>query len=401
MSIVFIDINDSSEKGSPVEVINTVDLDQVMTEQSAAGCVVHGEHLVYIATFSTDICEEISAKAQSATGLSYCISDDAVDGIKLVANGDNMQADEEAVYTANFGLTCRPQRPTIDSTNPETKSVDALLGAPRGGRVICPAGVKHSLSSIVGYLYHSDFYPFFFADSIMKSDQWYGARPNGKRPRNPRFSRRGQNLDKRLQMKVHHPEMSSLPKVSDVKHCAAAEAECRFRSISEWIISNVFHVLPYGATPLLAMSNLKKATEIASQSGNNLPCSTLCRAFPKGATGLHRVKELHDDGNAAVIPGIWTSIIGDPDVCLRFIGRGMNHALSANTARFCWFYGWIPHKTEVTEAPQTRSKGAMHGIDRLHHSAFWKPEFEFLALELFAPPQVKDILKTYDDGSQK
>ena len=118
VSIMFIDISKTTEKGSPVKVIDNVDLDQVMKEQSAAGCVVHGEHLVYIATFSTDVCKEILEKAQSATGLSYSISDDAVDGIKLVANGDTMQADEEAVYTANFGLTCRPQKPTVDSSNP-------------------------------------------------------------------------------------------------------------------------------------------------------------------------------------------------------------------------------------------------------------------------------------------
>jgi len=105
--------------------------------------------------------------------------------------------------------------------------------------------------------------------------------------------------------------------------------------------------------------NLQKACSMAASYGQSMPCASLCRALPKGAVGLQHVKELHDDGNAAVIPGVWTSVIGNETVSLKFLGRGMNYSLAATDLRFCWFYGWIPHKTEVRADCSFHASGVM------------------------------------------
>lgn len=90
-----------------------------------------------------------------------------------------------------------------------------------------------------------------------------------------------------------------------------------------------------------------------------LPFQSLCRPLPKGAIGIQRTKALHDDGNSALIPGIWTSLLGDDVVVLWFAGQRFNISFRTMTSHFCWLMGWIPHKTEVLEGPTIGSKGYM------------------------------------------
>jgi hypothetical protein len=166
--------------------------------------------------------------------------------------------------------------------------------------------------------------------------------------------------------------------------------------LSEWILSNVFFVLPYGTTGAIAAQQMKTACDqVSKKKGHNLPCVSLCRVLPKGAIGTQQVKELHDDGNAGVIPGIWTSVVGDERVVLRFLGRGMNSFFRATDRRFCWFYGWVPHKTEVLDDPMATCKGKMGQIQRIHHSAFSKLDIEHIGLVLFSPKHVKEVVKSY------
>jgi hypothetical protein len=133
-----------------------------------------------------------------------------------------------------------------------------------------------------------------------------------------------------------------------------------------------------------------------------MPCSSLARPLPKGATGIQHCKELHDDGNAALIPGIWTSIRGDENVVLRFLGKNMNVYFKAADFRFCWFYGWVPHKTEIqpgAHVQQVSAEGKMGTISRVHHSAFSKPELEHLGLVLFSKKHRKKVVKSYSHQS--
>jgi hypothetical protein len=154
--------------------------------------------------------------------------------------------------------------------------------------------MEHSISSVVGEIYHVDFYPFFRKDNLPIPDQWYGQRVNGKRVRNPRFPVTSK-LQNRIKMKVFYPMKSSLPPVDDIPSVAGTEAECRIRTLSEWILSHVFFVLPYGSTGALAARQTLSACKMASKiskKGVNLPCVSLCRMLPKGAIGTQRVKEL-------------------------------------------------------------------------------------------------------------
>jgi hypothetical protein len=371
-----------------------------MNDSQADGCVVHGKHLVYHATFTIGVCKEITAIAEEILNLSYNVSSLALEGTQQEGNSDSMQKDEPAVYTANYGASDRPQNSTASSSNPSTIAINDAIGAPRGGNVVCPA-MEHSISSVVGEIYHADFYPFFRKDNLPIPDQWYGQRVNRKRVRNPRFPVTSK-LQNRKKMKVFYPMKSSLPPVDDILSVAGAEAECRIRTLSEWILSHVFFVLPYGSTGALAarqtLTACKMASKMASKiskKGANLPCVSLCRMLPKGAIGTQRVKELHDDGNAGVIPGIWTSVLGDESVVLRFMGRGMNSCFRASDRRFCWFYGWIPHKTEVFDDSAVTCRGQMGTIQRIHHSAFSKLDIEHIGLVLFSPKHVKDVVKSY------
>jgi hypothetical protein len=114
------------------------------------------------------------------------------------------------------------------------------------------------------------------------------------------------------------------------------------------------------------------------------------------ATGLQQVKELHDDGNAAIIPEIWTSLIGDETVVIRFCGCGFNMFFTCSANRFAWFYGWVlPHKTEVPANLSSHAVGKMKGGARLHHSPFSKPEVEHFALVLCSPKYIKEVLQSY------
>jgi hypothetical protein len=179
-----------------------------------------------------------------------------------------------------------------------------------------------------------------------------------------------------------------MPPASDKKLVTTAKFESgASRTISEWILCNIFYSLPCGTAASLARNQLKAASDYGSSRSLPLPCQSLCRPLPKGAIGIQRTKVLHDDGNSALIPGIWTSLLEDKTVVLRFVGRTFNIHFRTNTFRFCWFMGWIPHKTEVLDHPTSWSKGLMTGVERIHDSAFFKPELEHLAFLLSMNPK--------------
>jgi hypothetical protein len=171
-----------------------------------------------------------------------------------------------------------------------------------------------------------------------------------------------------------------MPPSTDKKLVAAATFESGARTISEWMLCNVLCSLPHGTVASLAANQRKAASDCGISRSLLLPCQSLSRPLPKGAIVIQRTKALHNDGNLSLIPGIWTSLLGDEAVALSFIGRHFNVHFSSTTFRFCWFMGWIPHKTGVLEEPTTQSKGTMSVVERIHHSAFSKPEIEHLAL---------------------
>jgi hypothetical protein len=162
--VVFLDTS-----GNASFDVERIDLDQLMDKENADGCVVHGESLVYVATFSATVCVEITKIAEAKLGLSYKVSNTAKQGIQKIGNNDSMQSGEQAVCTANFGVSCCPQPSTAYSKNKSTLSIDAAVGSSRGGSVKCPA-MDHSITSVVGETCHSDFLPCFKLDKVPAAD---------------------------------------------------------------------------------------------------------------------------------------------------------------------------------------------------------------------------------------
>jgi hypothetical protein len=127
---------------------------------------------------------------------------------------------------------------------------------------------------------------------------------------------------------------------------------------------------------MLAAKQLSSSCLYAKSIHKRLPCRALCGPLPKGAIGIQRTKDLHDDGNLAVIPGIWTSVQGDPHVVIQFVVKSFNVYFRTLDLCFCWFMDWILHKTEVLLNPNYRSLGLMKEVEHIHHSAFSKPGLE-------------------------
>ena len=102
-------------------------------------------------------------------------------------------------------------------------------------------------------------------------------------------------------------------------------------------MGNVFLCLPYGTLPFISTDNMASVSQpLQAEFKDYFPVP---RAFPKGTLGMYSTKILHDDNNSALLPLMWTSIIGDENVSLTFYGVDFEPSLKATTDRFCWFMG--------------------------------------------------------------
>lgn len=391
----------------PIDHVKSIDIDKLLEDKCADAIFVHGEYMVYLATLKPSICVEIYSTACKKLSLSTKLSQNAINGIITIANADNMQAKQEVVYTANFGISERPQRNNSTSKNNECQSVTNLVGCPRGAYI--PNTNKFFLhksltciSDVISSIYHHDFYPFFFNNNIQNEDKWYSSSTKRK----PRFMKNG-FLDQKKKLPLPYPLKSSLPPSSNQELIEAATIESNMRNISEWLLGNVFLSLPYSATAFIAEKNISEACNLDLTI--SLP-DGIRRALPKGAIGFNRTKSLHDDGNAGIIPGIWSSHSHDKNVALHFFGRNMNVYLHTTMQRFCFFYGWIPHKTEInslksqnnsTEVEDQdedssstckKKRKRMDTVQRIHHSAFSKPMIEHISLSLLQPKFMKETV---------
>ena len=97
---------------------------------------------------------------------------------------------------------------------------------------------------------------------------------------------------------------------------------------------------------------------------------------------MYPTKSLHDDDNGAITPAMWTSVVGTEHVELCFRGMWLNVSITATQSRFCWFMGFVPHKT-------CRKEGSPDDVFRVCHSAYSKPAFEHLSLSVLRKEQMK------------
>ena len=373
------------------------DVDEYLESQGADVYILCSEYQALIATCSTKTCQELYEKGLEKVGLSDEPTKDAIDRIMKLANNDSMQKDEPAVYTANFGMTETTRLVNTKTCKSDrSKALDDSIGCHRGGDIRRMIETPNSPSSVIAKLYHENYLTSFDGDA-KPEDSWYGKRENQKGRRLPRFSLNCP-LCASEYVKLPFALVSSLPPENDPQLLAACDYENNLRTMAEWIIESCFPSLPYATTPYLAARQVAQACKLSRDHfKKTMPCEALARVFPKGAVGMKRTKELHDDGNAAIIPGIWTSVTGDESVALRFQSKQFNVYLRTTRRRFCWFYGWIPHKTEVLGDPSYRSLGKMEKVERIHHSAFWKPRSEHIALVLFQDEHFRTHVKSYRD----
>jgi hypothetical protein len=235
---------------------------------------------------------------------------------------------------------------------------------------------SHSCSSIVEPPYTSKFLPIFDDPHLHQFDQWYGKCDNRLGPRPPKFAP-GNKYKNRGTVQVPCPLVSSIICPLDTEETSAVLYEWIVRTITEWKLLHALHSIPYSTTASIAASNLEEACKYGESVGKKLPCWSLCPLFPKGACGIQKTKVLHDGRNAGIIPGIWNSILGAPAGCgaLQFISPNAEIFFCTSTNWFCWFYGWVPHKTKVLNAPEVQSFGQIGEVQRVHHSCYTKPGF--------------------------
>jgi hypothetical protein len=212
------------------------------------------------------------------------------------------------VHIANFGATVCPQWLTQFSTSETTIEVDAAIGCHRGGRRVTTQDIapgQHSLAMAVRELYEQEVMTYFKdGRDLPQSECWYGKRHDTKKVRqHPQFTA-GLWFESWKMFKIPSPLISSLPPSDNLSLVAVAKFECRLRTLSEWLLTNIFYTLPYGTAAMLAANQLSSACVYAESIQKWLPCHVLCRPLPKGAIGIQRTKDLHDDGNLAVIPRI-------------------------------------------------------------------------------------------------
>jgi hypothetical protein len=311
-----------------------IDVDQLLAKKKADAFIWHDDHFAYVVTFTEDVCIKIHRTAQARLGICGerpILTESVYQGMRNIGNNEASQRREHAVYTANFGLTERAQKSTRFCIGRRSKLIDALLGCHCWGKVRTNAVRNtHSCSSVVKPLYTTKFRPIFDDPNLQQFDRWYGERDNGLGPGCPRFTP-GNKYENRETVQVPCPLVSSIMRPLDTEETQAVLFEEQLRTISEWKLLNALHSIPYGTTASIVASNLTDACKYGESVGKKLPCWSLCCPFPKGACGIQKTKGLHDDGNAGIIPGIWSSILGDPDVVLRSISPNTEIFFRAST----------------------------------------------------------------------
>jgi len=383
VNVFFLDV--SRKEGDPKFAETTsVDVDDVMAQNNAEGIVVHGKNMVYAATFTPQLCRQFYKEIELVLGYPSSIGED---GILAIKGGLSVKGMKKAGKSgkgtfppfASFGFTPRGQGVRVLKSDTWQAKCWAL-GCPAMCSVEDPT-LPHRIQSAVGSVYHADFYP------LLKKRAGSNSRACQRFPLNP-------TADKKKRNYISLPLVASLPVASgpnaDPEGVKAAHIETRLRTISEYLCLYSFGPLPYSSCGLIAAQNLSSANrEFKKIHGLELPWSSLIRPFPKGSIGVHRYTPLHDDANGAVTPGVWTSLRGADDVYLNMAGHNMNINIRGTDRRFCWFMGWIPHRTIPTNGATCQNDGGEKtGITRIHHSAYSKLEIEHVCLHLFSPEMV-------------
>jgi hypothetical protein len=260
-----------------------------------------------------------------------------------------------------------------------TRAVIDAIGCKRGGRFTFPA------SSVVAYVIPPvrEVYKMYFSNQFegpnSLSDHTLPRPPSDARPQGASIR---QNFERNDGCSMFGPLLLSILLDSSGTDSSCAHWENQVRSISEQLLLDVFSPLPFSLTGTISRDNMEKATAYAHKIGKSVPFRDLFRALPKGSIGHNNSRYAHEDDNAALIPCVWTSLLGSDTCTLSFYSKSHEFRLRTSASRFCLFQGWIPHSSgPVTSDHGHKSSNTPVRIQ--HHSGYSKPLIEFVSLSLF------------------
>jgi hypothetical protein len=208
-----------------------------MIQESIDEVVVHSTHLVYVAILSESLCREAHLLAQHELGVCPVLSEDAIEGIKCTGKNDKELS--WPLHSANCGVTLCPQTSTLFSlnNNQQTQLINGSIGLIREGYIKTSAcSFQHTFVPVVQPIYDNEFFPAFLLP-LAKEDDFYEDRPAKKTRRDPRFKSNFLQCDK---MHLPCPLKSSIPPCNGTVQNAAAGYKNQIRTISKWILSEVF-----------------------------------------------------------------------------------------------------------------------------------------------------------------
>ena len=310
--------------------------------------VVHGDRLVYVAVPSPALCVRCYREALSVMGMDVEITEYHRDLMQYFGN-ENKKL-QFPPSSLNFGISARPQS--------------------YGLVVKKPSVTLNTLTKAALSVYLESFEGVYIKQKTLPRDKYHKNRKGCQRLRQ---TFEGPLFSIPLTLKDTYDYFSKQKVTNGMRRLSILEN--KLRSVSEYLLAKVFYSLPYGTLPFIGCKNLEKASEYLKEEDMK-EYFPVARALPKGTLGMYPSKTMHDDDNGAISPSIWTSVVGDDDTTLTFYGVNFEVSLSTTTNRFCWFMGWIPHKSKSKNPRQKRNNM------RVNHSAYTKPEFEHFVLTL-------------------
>ena len=321
-------------------------------------CVIHDDNIVYLAVPSPEMANLLYNAALKKLNLEIKITEYEEDLMKDY--GKKNPKLQFPPFSMNFGITARPQPSSL---------------------VVKRVVKTTSIPSVVFPKYNSGFIGVYAKRSTSRKDRYHNNRRGCARLRQ-NFRSSFHEIPKTLL----DTYVSKDKKVKDGLRRLGI-LENKMRSVDEYLMANFFLPLPYGSLPFISMENMANSRSLMKNDGqkDDFP---IPRCFPKGTVGMYATKSLHDDDNGALTPSFWSSVVGDSNVVLTFHGMKFEISITASTGRFCWFMGWIPHKSSLISEEIPPKK------NRINHSSYCKPEYEQLSLAVLHKKHFCDVIKT-------
>lgn len=355
--------------------------------------IFHTTGMVLLCCPSSDLSKIIYGKARDACYL-YPMVQKKITTQLIKEIQKNQQPLNWPHFIANFGVGMRNQ-PATTFDNIKGLARNLAAGTTRFvyRMVNYPINGSQNISAYAKSVYETICFPLFEANNA--NCEHYSRVFHGK---NPARKRLNCNFRDRKYLPILSLMNSSLPETMETSRATMAdvwlpedielrlvpsepgvvsiarfENECR--TLSEWMMLNIWFPLPLSNTLHIAALNSKAALH----ENNFLDSRPFARLFPKGSlsNALHG-KPMHDDENGAVSPSIWTNLTeSGNDEFIAFETTKFRITLKCSKFRVVYFMGFVPHMTFTTREEEGTTS------ERVSHSCYSKPELEYLGLVMF------------------